>query len=119
MSALDRSPFGCTSDPDDDNALFPALVDDGDPWQGTSKSSTVAMTPPPRGKGEKVDLSIQPMAHETQEDLGCIVYSTTTVHRRFHQLCTHHHILAYATSPEAQARTAVPYQGLLTTSSYT
>lgn len=93
VSALDRSPFSYTSE-EDGNALFPALVEDKDPWQGGhhhrnlhhqhhGNHSNHAAGGPTSTKSSKSapagskNLSILPMAHETQEDIRAWTPSPT------------------------------------------
>jgi len=87
VSALDRSPFSYTSE-EDGNALFPALVEDKDPWQGGhphhgGHSNHAAGGGPTSTKSSKSapagskNLSILPMAHETQEDIRAWTPSPT------------------------------------------
>ncbi|KAL3826679.1 hypothetical protein ACHAXA_001202 [Cyclostephanos tholiformis] len=66
VSALDRSPFGYTASDDDDNALFPALVEDKDPWNHHTQNANG-----PNKAG------ILPMANETQEDMRAWTPSPT------------------------------------------
>ena len=67
VSALDRSPFGyATGVDDDDNALFPALVEDKDPWNNTTATTT-------HTKSSNILL----MANETQESLRAWTPSPT------------------------------------------
>eukprot|EP00571_Detonula_confervacea_P002436 CAMPEP_0172314854 /NCGR_PEP_ID=MMETSP1058-20130122/23370_1 /TAXON_ID=83371 /ORGANISM="Detonula confervacea, Strain CCMP 353" /LENGTH=1024 /DNA_ID=CAMNT_0013028803 /DNA_START=300 /DNA_END=3374 /DNA_ORIENTATION=- len=91
VSALDRSPFSYASE-EDDNALFPALVEDKDPWNHntnnvshhgnhpSSNNPTItqhdksAINP---NKTSNKDLNILPMAHETQEDIRAWTPSPT------------------------------------------
>jgi hypothetical protein len=58
VSSLDRSPFGYAASDDDDNALFPALVEDKDPWNHHAQ-----------GANGPNKAGILPMANETQEDM--------------------------------------------------
>jgi len=84
VSALDRSPFSYASD--DDNALFPALVDDKDPFAEQDVVDDSLPLPNPRlngklsaGKGVNMnsDPDILPMAHESQDDIRAWTPSPT------------------------------------------
>ena len=94
VSALDRSPFSYGSD--DDNALFPALVDDKDPFAAqdaidaslplpnprlngkiSANSNNNNMQSPVKGTNKESDPNIFPMAFETQDDIRAWTPSPT------------------------------------------
>lgn len=91
-SPMGRSPFGYhhSGELEDDNDLFPALVEDKDPWNQHYVSNTTNATgsgaTASRGSnhhhskhdgGTGMELNILPMAHETQEDIRAWTPSPT------------------------------------------